>query len=67
MIKKGGVNGITYNSYTDFVSIVDSPDTRSQTMSIYTTDAALVDSWYFSIKEVDAGNKDPNGSGLTSD
>ena len=36
-------------------------------MSIYTTDINLVDEWYVFLKEVDDGNKDPNGSGLTSD
>ena len=45
-IIKGGVNGSTYYEYADFISIVDSPTTRSQMLSIYTTDVALVDSWY---------------------
>jgi hypothetical protein len=36
-------------------------------MSVYTTDIDLVDEWYVFLKERDNGNKDPNGSGLTSD
>ena len=66
-MRKGGLSGSSIDSYSDFASFVDSPETRSQTMSIYTTDVSILDVYYFILKEVDDGNKDPNGSGRSDD
>ena len=66
-MRKGGLSGSSIDSYSDFASFVDSPATRSQTMSVYTTDVNIVDVYKVMLKEVDDGNKDPNGSGLSDD
>ena len=59
-MRKGGVTGSSINTYSDFASFVDSPETRSQTMIVYSTDVNIVDSYYVILKEEDDGNKDPS-------
>ena len=42
---------------TDFITITDSPTTRSAKLSFYSTDPAKEGTWEIIIKEVDDGNK----------
>ena len=50
-------DGSLVSDATDFVTITDSPTTRSATLSFYSTDIAKEGTWQIVIKEVDDGDK----------
>ena len=51
-------DGSRLSDANGFLTITDSPTTRSAKLSFYSTDPAKEGTWGFVIKEVDDGNKD---------